>query len=111
MLRIRSEHAIGFLKGRFPSLKNLRINITDEPSHIFATYWIAACIGLHSFAMQCEEDENPDRDSTTDPEMRDPFIDEGLSDDEGDDDGVVTVHAPVDRLKKIVEYQVNYYSG
>src|ERR1700761_7411388 len=26
MLRIRSEHAIGFLKGRFHSLKHLRVN-------------------------------------------------------------------------------------
>jgi hypothetical protein len=85
MVRIRSEHAIGFLKGRFQSLKHLRVSITDEGSHIFATYWIAACIGLHSFVMQCEDDENPDRD-TTNPGTRDRFIDEGLSSDESSDD-------------------------
>ncbi|KAF8226700.1 hypothetical protein L208DRAFT_1080827, partial [Tricholoma matsutake] len=54
-LHIRSEHAIGFLKGRFHSLKNLRVNICDKDSHILVTYWVAACIGLHSFAMQCKE--------------------------------------------------------
>ncbi|KJA12826.1 hypothetical protein HYPSUDRAFT_96761, partial [Hypholoma sublateritium FD-334 SS-4] len=54
MVRIRSEHTIGFLKGRFQSLKGLRINIKDEASHKFATYWVVACIGLHNFAMMCE---------------------------------------------------------
>jgi len=73
MVRIRSEHAIGFLKGRFYSLKHLRVNIRNEKSHKFATYWIASCIALHAFAMQCEDDEN------LDCELRDPFIDEGLS--------------------------------
>ncbi|KAF8233325.1 hypothetical protein L208DRAFT_1037192, partial [Tricholoma matsutake] len=52
--RIRSEHAIGFLKGRFHSLKNLHLNISDKRTHILATYWVAACIGVHSFKMQCE---------------------------------------------------------
>jgi len=57
MVCIRSEHAIGFLKGRFHSLKHLRLRISDEQSHKFATYWIAACIGVHAFAMQCEDEE------------------------------------------------------
>ena len=57
MIRIRSEHAIGFLKGRFQSLKELCLEICDDRSHKFATYWIAACVGIHSFAMQCEADE------------------------------------------------------
>lgn len=78
MVCIRSKHAIGFLKGRFHSLKQLRINIQNEKSHKLATYWVAACIGLHSFAMQCEDEDNLDRD-TTNAETRDPFIDEGLS--------------------------------
>ncbi|KAF8218578.1 hypothetical protein L208DRAFT_1149788, partial [Tricholoma matsutake] len=54
-LHLWSEHAIGFLKGHFHLLKNLHVNICDKNSHILATYWVAACIGLHSFAMQCEE--------------------------------------------------------
>jgi hypothetical protein len=77
MVRIRSEHAIGFLKGRFHSLKSLRVNINDARSHKFATYWVAACIGLHSFAMQCEEEENANEENEA--RWRDNFIDEGLS--------------------------------
>ena len=77
MVRIRSEHAIGFLKGRFASLKHLRINIVNEASHMYATYWIAACICLHNFAMECEGRENPYDDN--EPTQQDPFIDEGLS--------------------------------
>ncbi|KDQ48957.1 hypothetical protein JAAARDRAFT_102690, partial [Jaapia argillacea MUCL 33604] len=49
MVRIRSEHVIGYLKGRFHSLKSLRVNIKDEASHKFATYWVVACIALHNF--------------------------------------------------------------
>ena len=56
-VRIRSEHAIGFLKGRFHSLKNLCLKISDKRTHILATYRVAACIGVHSFAMQCEEND------------------------------------------------------
>jgi hypothetical protein len=74
MVRIRSEHAIGFLKGRFASLKNLRVHIKNEKSHKFATYWIASCVGIHAFAMHCEAEENPNEDV-----MQDPFINEGLS--------------------------------
>lgn len=57
IVRIRSEHAIGFLKGRFQSLKDLRVMIKDENSHKFATYWVVACIGIHSFSMDCEAEE------------------------------------------------------
>ena len=74
MVCIRSEHTIGFLKGRFHSLKHLRVRITDERSHKFATYWVAACIGIHAFAIQCKDEELSDSGSDEDP-----FIAEGLS--------------------------------
>lgn len=80
MVRIRSEHTIGFLKGRFQSLKGLRINIKGKRAHKFATYWVAACIGIHAFAMQCEADERSGNDSDAD----DDFIQEGLSEDESE---------------------------
>lgn len=83
-LRIRSEHAIGFLKGRFHSLKNLRLSITDTDSHQFATFWVTSCIGIHSFAMQCELEERNEDDWDV---MQDPFIVEGLDDDSSDEDG------------------------
>ena len=82
MVCICLEHAIGFLKGCWHSLKHLRIQIMDERSHKFATYWIAACVGLHAFAMQCEEDEHTDGDGS---EYEDPFIAEGLSSSSSDD--------------------------
>nr|GAT51776.1 predicted protein [Mycena chlorophos] len=71
-LRIRSEHAIGFLKGRFYSLKNLRIVIRDAKSHRFATYWVAACVSMHAFAMVAEADEKAEADS----DDEDPFVEE-----------------------------------
>lgn len=80
MVRIRSEHAIGFLKGRFKSLKGLRVKIVDERSHRFATYWVLACIVVHTFAMQCEEEEYSDSDSEDDP-----FVGEGASSGSDDD--------------------------
>ncbi|KAI5895907.1 uncharacterized protein SCHCODRAFT_01092035 [Schizophyllum commune H4-8] len=48
ILRIRSEHAISYLKGRFQSLKNLRVDIRDARTHKLATYWIVSCIGIQS---------------------------------------------------------------
>lgn len=76
VLCILSEHAIGFLKGRFQSLKNLRPHIHSRTSHILATYWVAACIGIHAFATRHEREE---RGLNVDEEINDPFIDEGLS--------------------------------
>jgi hypothetical protein len=81
MVRIRSDHAIGFLKGRFHSLKHLRLRISDERSHKFATYWIAACIRIHASAKQCEDEERED-----DSDYEDPFIAEGLSSSDSDSD-------------------------
>lgn len=81
MVRIRSEHAIGFLKGRFQSLKSLRVNIIDERSHKFATYWIAACIVVHTFALRCEIAA---REPNFDP-ARDPFVAAGVSSDSDSD--------------------------
>jgi DDE superfamily endonuclease len=51
-VRIQLEHAIGYLKGQFQSLKELRVKITNQKSHKFVT-WIACCIGLHVAAVQC----------------------------------------------------------
>lgn len=79
-VRIRSEHAIGFLKGRFHSLKNLPVSIKNKTGHIIATYWVAACIGLHSFAMDCEARERAEEHDGQDlSDFEDSFIAEGLS--------------------------------
>ncbi|KAF5346002.1 hypothetical protein D9758_013848 [Tetrapyrgos nigripes] len=85
MIRIRSEHAIGFLKGRFSSLKDLRISITDESSHKLATYWGLGCVVTHNFAMTCEAEERyAEGDYSEDPIMRDPFLAEGIEHDESE---------------------------
>lgn len=81
MVRIRSEHAIGFLKGRFQSLKGLRVLIRDENTHKFATYWILACLGIHSFAMKCEEEEKSSSGHSDNS-----FIAQGLSSSSDDTD-------------------------
>lgn len=86
MLHIHSEHAIGFLKGRFSSLKSLPINITNAKTHKFSTYWIAAAIGIHNFALDCEAEE---RSADSDYDVaEDPFVAEGLSSDSDLDEGV-----------------------
>jgi hypothetical protein len=92
MVRICSEHSIGFLKGRFHSLKDLQILIKDEKTHKFMTYWVAACVGVHAFAMQREAEERG-ADNDDEAVMADPFIDEGLS-SESDSEGNSTAAQP-----------------
>lgn len=75
MLRIRSEHAIGFLKGRFQSLRDLWVLIQDEKTHKSAVYWVIACILIHSFATRCELGRRVDDYDLAD----DPFVSVGLS--------------------------------
>ena len=92
-IRIRSEHAIGYLKGRFQSLKELRVQIMNQKSHKFATYWVACCIGLHAFAMACEAaDEDNEYDGQD-------FIDDGLSSSSSDSEvGVALMQQRPGRL-------------
>lgn len=88
MLRIRSEHAIGFLKGRFQCLKSLRVSINGKTSHKIATFWIIAGIAVHAFAIRCEEAEKAAAgdDSDEDDDERWLFIRAGLSSAEEDAD-------------------------
>jgi|SRR5882757_4491804 len=45
---------MGFLKGRWSSLRGLRISI-NESAHIhYASLWITSCIILHTFAIRQE---------------------------------------------------------
>lgn len=41
---------------------------------MFVTYWIAACVAIHAFAMQCKAGEHSDSAISDDP-----FIAQGLS--------------------------------
>jgi hypothetical protein len=53
-VRIRSEHAMGYLKGRFQSLRRLRQNIDSERDWLLALTWIRVCIIIHSLAFEVE---------------------------------------------------------
>lgn len=54
-VRIRSEHCMGFLKGQWLSLRNLRLRINNKEQLKVATLWVITCIHLHCFAMEHEE--------------------------------------------------------
>lgn len=56
-VRIRSEHCVGFLKGRWSSLRGLRVQIANENDIQYAALWITTCIHLHAYAMIHEQQE------------------------------------------------------
>jgi hypothetical protein len=53
-IRIRSEHAIGALKGRFQSLRGLRLYINTRKHHEAAIEWIRTCLILHNLILHHE---------------------------------------------------------
>ena len=61
---------------------------------MIGTYWVAACIGIHAFAVRHEAEEkyqDPDFDELAD--VRDPFIDEGLTTSSESDSTINLVRA------------------
>lgn len=59
-LRVRSEHTIGILKGRWGSLRELRLGIGSDKAYGRATDWVLACCVLHNVC-QAEGDGSPER--------------------------------------------------
>lgn len=53
-VRVRSEHCMGFIKGRWSSLRGLRLCIDTAEGLQIASIWVATCIILHAFAMKYE---------------------------------------------------------
>ena len=53
-LRVRSEHCMGALKGRWQSLRGLRIQIKDAASHKKACRWFSCCVLLHNAVLDIE---------------------------------------------------------
>lgn len=99
MIRIRSEHAIGYLKGRFQSLKGLRVAICDEQSHKFATYWVLACVVLHNIALECEEEARRRDDSVSEVGTSDnSFIRQELSETSASSLSVSSVEEPDEHM-------------
>lgn len=78
-VRIRSEHGIGFLKGRFQSLKGIRVNINSRKRHRYACAWVVACIAIHSFALRDEQGQKRATCDDDDGAVSDPFIGDGVS--------------------------------
>ena len=60
-VRVKSEHAMGYLKGRFSSLRGLRQQIRDATDHKRALAWVKTCIIIHTLVSFIEEgDEDND---------------------------------------------------
>lgn len=55
-LRVRSEHCMGALKGRFQCLRGLRVNINSPQDHIQAGRWMTVCVILHNLVIDVEGD-------------------------------------------------------
>ena len=53
-LRVRSEHCMGALKGRFQCLRGLRVDINSNEDHVQACRWMTVCIILHNLIIDVE---------------------------------------------------------
>jgi hypothetical protein len=53
-LRVRSEHCMGALKGRFQCLRGLRVHIDSNKDHYEACQWISIAIILHNLIIDVE---------------------------------------------------------
>ncbi|KAJ7616875.1 hypothetical protein B0H17DRAFT_876951, partial [Mycena rosella] len=47
-VRVKSEHAMGYIKGRFCSLRGLRQQIDDSVDHERALAWVKTCVVIHT---------------------------------------------------------------
>lgn len=68
---MKSEHAVGYLKGRFSSLKDLRQQIKNPTDHLRAVEWIRTCIVIHTLIHDIERGLEHDSD------WEEELIDEG----------------------------------
>lgn len=55
-VRVSVEHAFGLLKGRWQSLKEIRIQVSDERARGWMRNWIKACFILHNLCIIFEGD-------------------------------------------------------
>jgi hypothetical protein len=90
-VQIKSEHAVGYLKGQFQSLKGLRQQIKDETDHLCEIECIQTCIVIHTLVHDIEHGEE-------DSDWEEDAIADGLTSNSSslDDDhcvpGAVQVH-------------------
>jgi hypothetical protein len=55
-VRVHSEHFFASLKGRFQSLRDLRIQIQKDSDLKYANSWIRSCLILHNMIIDIEEE-------------------------------------------------------
>ncbi|KAF9503289.1 hypothetical protein BS47DRAFT_1310038, partial [Hydnum rufescens UP504] len=63
-IRIKSEHVMGMLKGRFSSLRGLCQQITEPRDHLLALKWIESCLILHNLILDIEQGSEDDDEFT-----------------------------------------------
>ena len=54
-VRVCVEHAFAALKGRFQSLRELRMRIRSQDDMIYAVHWVQCCIILHNMIIRFEK--------------------------------------------------------
>jgi hypothetical protein len=70
-IHIRIEHTMGLLKGRFQTLKEIRIQLVNTRRHMIIIMWACICIVLHNLIIRIEGDN-------FDEEWRDGLVQTGL---------------------------------
>lgn len=69
--RVRIEHAIGILKGRFSSLRELRSQLKNRDEMKATIQWITACLILHNLLANLKDQWNILYEETTPDPTRD----------------------------------------
>lgn len=54
--RVKSEHCFGMAKGKWQSLKGIRVKINTEGQYTYCVKWILACLVLHNLALDDWDD-------------------------------------------------------
>ena len=60
-VRVKSEHAMGYLKGHFSSLRGLHQQIGDAIDHKCALTWVKTCIVIHTLISFIEEGDEDNK--------------------------------------------------
>lgn len=75
-LWVQSEHTIGFLNGRWSSLKELWLHIASDEAFAHATDWVLVCCVLHQICMAGDDDASDRVQIGVEP----PVVVQGLED-------------------------------
>lgn len=67
-IRVRSEHTIGQLKGRFQSLRGIPTVISGKETHTLVVLWIRSCAVLHNLLLEDGYDYSNWEAGTEDPD-------------------------------------------